>query len=53
MLSAVLTTIHNLHFYHQLVREAREAIVAGRFSDHRERFLASYTSQESGAVVKN
>jgi len=53
VLSAVLTTIHNLHFYQQLVREARAAIVAGRFAEHRESFLAAYTSQDSGAVVKN
>ncbi len=53
VLSAVLTTIHNLHFYQKLVRDAREAIVAGRFAEHRESFLAAYKSQDSGAVVKN
>ncbi len=53
VLSAVLTTIHNLHFYQKLVRDAREAIIANRFSEHRDRFLAVYASQDSGAVVKN
>jgi len=53
VLSAVLTTIHNVHFYQRLVREARQAIVDGRFAEHRQHFLAAYTGQESAAVVKN
>jgi queuine tRNA-ribosyltransferase len=32
MLAATLATIHNLRFYLRLVEEAREAILAGRFS---------------------
>jgi len=38
VLSAVLTSIHNVHFYQRLMREAREAIVANSF----EEFLAAY-----------
>jgi len=53
VLSAVLTTIHNLHFYQTLVRDAREAIVANRFPEYRDAFLRAYTSQDSGAVVKS
>jgi queuine tRNA-ribosyltransferase len=43
VLSAVLTSIHNVHFYQRLVREAREAILARRYDDHRREFLAAYT----------
>jgi len=47
VLSAVLTSIHNLHFYQRLVGEARAAIVAGRFDDYRREFLADYQEGES------
>jgi len=49
VLSAILTTIHNVHFYQRLVREAREAIVADRFEEHRSRFLANYSAQDAAA----
>ncbi len=39
MLAAVLNTIHNLHFYQRLMREIREAIVAGRYGEHMVRTL--------------
>ncbi len=45
VLSAVLTSIHNVHFYQRVVREAREAIVAGRFEEHRREFLAAYAEE--------
>ncbi|MBW2494739.1 MAG: tRNA-guanine transglycosylase, partial [Deltaproteobacteria bacterium] len=50
VLSAVLTSIHNVHFYQRIVREAREAIVAGRFDEHRRDFLAAYAQERSGAA---
>lgn len=37
-----LATVHNLHFMLNLMREIREAIVAGTFSTLKEEFLASY-----------
>ena len=37
---ARLNTLHNLHFYLNLMREMREAIEAGRFEDWRGEFLA-------------
>lgn len=44
MLAAQLHTIHNLHFYHQLMKDMREAILAGKFAgfvqDFRESQLA-------------
>ena len=38
ILGARLNTIHNLHYYLQLMREMRAAIDAGRFSEFRQRF---------------
>jgi hypothetical protein len=32
MLGPMLTTIHNLHYYLNLMREVREALDAGRFA---------------------
>ncbi len=40
MLGAHLATVHNLHFYINLMREAREAIGAGRFEAFRATFKA-------------
>jgi queuine tRNA-ribosyltransferase len=44
ILSAILASIHNVHFYQRLMRRAREAILAERFADFRSEFLASYAS---------
>jgi queuine tRNA-ribosyltransferase len=38
ILGARLNTIHNLHYYLQLMREMRDAIDAGRFSEFRQGF---------------
>ena len=40
MLAPMLTTVHNLHYYLNLMREVREALDAGRFAAFRARFLA-------------
>jgi len=37
-----LATLHNLHFMLNLMREIREAILAGDFSDLKKEFLANY-----------
>ena len=42
VLSAVLASIHNVHFYEQLVRRARAAIVAGGYPEFQREFLAGY-----------
>jgi queuine tRNA-ribosyltransferase len=42
VLSAVLTSIHNVSFYEELVRRARAAIVAGAYEEFRREFLAAY-----------
>jgi queuine tRNA-ribosyltransferase len=38
MLGPMLTTIHNLHYYLNLMREIREALEAGTFAEFRARF---------------
>jgi queuine tRNA-ribosyltransferase len=42
ILSAILCSIHNVHFYESLVASARRAILAGRFDDWRTEFLVGY-----------
>jgi len=41
MLSPMLATVHNLHYYLNLMREVREALDAGRFGDFRAQFKAA------------
>jgi queuine tRNA-ribosyltransferase len=48
ILSAVLASVHNLHFYQRLVREARQAIFAGRFDEFRREFLGAYAPPARG-----
>jgi queuine tRNA-ribosyltransferase len=36
----MLTTIHNLHYYLNLMREVREALDAGTFGDFQRQFAA-------------
>ena len=43
VLSAVLTSVHNVHFYQRLMRDARQAIVDGGYEEYQRKFLASYT----------
>ncbi len=40
MLGPMLTSIHNLHYFLNLMREVREALEAGRFEAFREQFHA-------------
>ena len=40
MLSPMLCTIHNLHYYLNLMREVREALEAGRFAAYAQQFRA-------------
>jgi queuine tRNA-ribosyltransferase len=44
VLSAVLCSIHNVHFYQRLMRRAREAILEGRYGEFRSGFLSAYGS---------
>jgi len=40
MLGPMLTTIHNLHYYLNLMQEVRDALDAGRFAAFRQQFAA-------------
>ena len=40
MLGPMLATIHNLHYYLNLMREVREALEAGTFDAFRAQFKA-------------
>jgi len=40
MLGPMLTTVHNLHYYLNLMREIRKALEAGSFAAFRQRFAA-------------
>jgi queuine tRNA-ribosyltransferase len=46
-----LITLHNLHFYLELMRQTREAIAAGTFDEMRKAFVANYKTRslEPGA----
>jgi queuine tRNA-ribosyltransferase len=46
ILASMLATIHNLHYYQQLMREIREAITAGRFAEFRQTFYAQRAAGE-------
>lgn len=47
ILGAQLNTIHNLHYYQELMRQIREAIEAGRFAD----FQAAFAHERSLGVA--
>ncbi|MCH7600150.1 MAG: tRNA guanosine(34) transglycosylase Tgt [Myxococcales bacterium] len=42
VLSAILCSIHNVHFYQNLMRDSRRAIVEDRYDAFRTEFLAEY-----------
>ena len=41
MLGPMLATIHNLHYYLNLMSEVREALDAGTFAQFRQQFAAN------------
>lgn len=47
ILAARLHTIHNLHFYANLMRQIREAIAARQLGEFRAAFLQSYAKKDS------
>ena len=42
ILSAILCSIHNVHFYEHLVQDARRAVLTGRYDTWRREFLTAY-----------
>jgi queuine tRNA-ribosyltransferase len=53
ILGVRLATLHNLHFMLNLMREIREAILAGTFSALRKEFLANYNIVPHEARQRN
>jgi queuine tRNA-ribosyltransferase len=51
ILSAILASIHNVHFYETLVARARQAIVEGGFEAFRRDFLEGYAGAVTGKSV--
>ena len=49
MLSAILCSIHNVHFYEQLMAQAREAILADRYAEFEAAFMREYGAEGQGA----
>jgi len=52
ILSAILASVHNVHFYQRLVHDARDAIVAGDYEGYRSRFLASYQAKDASGPTR-
>jgi len=46
ILAIRLMTLHNIHFYMELVRSAREHIIAGTFSDWKKEMIVSMSGDE-------
>jgi queuine tRNA-ribosyltransferase len=45
-----LISIHNLHFYLNLTRQAREHILKGTFQEFRERFVTGYQARQESEI---
>jgi queuine tRNA-ribosyltransferase len=48
-----LITLHNLHFYLDLMRQAREHIENGSFEEFRKRFASNYKTRDADLGGKN
>jgi queuine tRNA-ribosyltransferase len=54
VLSAILASIHNVHFYLQMMAEIRQSIENGTFSNYKQNFLLAYMEEEnSGPKTKS
>jgi queuine tRNA-ribosyltransferase len=48
-----LITLHNLHFYLHLMRQAREHIENGSFKEFRKRFVSNYKTRDFDLRERN
>ena len=48
-----LISLHNLHFYLDLMRRARGAIEAGNFDRFRREFVAEYRTNNDSSTVES
>jgi len=51
ILGLCLITLHNLHFYFDLMRRAREAIEQGKFAPFRKEFVKNYQSRDPNVAL--
>jgi queuine tRNA-ribosyltransferase len=49
VLSAILCSIHNVHFYQSLMRRARQAILEDRYEAFTQAFMADYAPKDSAS----
>jgi queuine tRNA-ribosyltransferase len=47
VLSAILASIHNVHFYLNMMAEVRQSIEEGRFAEYKREFLTGYLGEEN------
>jgi queuine tRNA-ribosyltransferase len=47
-----LTTIHNIHFYMELMREARQAVLENRFTGWKKGFFDVYYNEKNDSNKK-
>ena len=47
VLSAILCSIHNVHFYQSLMRQARQAVLEGRYDAFARSFMTDYSAAEA------
>jgi len=52
ILGAMLTSIHNIYFYQEMMRRAREAIAEKRYDTFMKQFLATYRSKKKRARAR-
>jgi queuine tRNA-ribosyltransferase len=47
-----LITMHNLHFYLNLMKQSRDAIESGTFDELRKTFVSRYQARETEAAAE-
>jgi len=52
VLSAILASIHNVHFYLKMMEEIRQSIEEGQFTEYKQRFLEGYLKGEVKGKAK-
>ena len=52
VLSAILCSIHNVHFYMNLMKQARQAVLAGEYEAFARRFMDDYGGQPAASRSK-
>jgi queuine tRNA-ribosyltransferase len=51
ILAMRLGSLHNLHFYHQLMEQMRQAIAGSNFTEWKRNFFEKYQTQPNGSFA--